>query len=691
MPFTEVGFFFRLKAKILLLFIAILVIPLSISMVVVMFRTETAAKSDFSWRLGYSASLFRESLSDQMTSMKIRAKTLADFDLYSFAALGFPATQTVPLMQNEIIRSGLDYMAIVVNGQETLCEEGAPPPDGLQRILISVCHSPLAANMFILNNEAWIFAAAEITKIRDRNRTHVVFALRLSRDFADRLKRLTNAEFSLIYAGRRIVTTLMDVYGKRMHESTPVNLDNKEGTMEVMGVGHRFVREEALRGVLSDTIFLEISLPSSEYTDLGKRISRDFLVFGALGVLLAIITGTILSLHIAGPLNRLAESTARIGAGDLSFEPLFERRDEIGVLQANFSGMVASLREEKDLKERRMRELSALFEVSNAVNYITDSEELLKFVLTSSIEVLNAERGSIMLLDDATDELMVKVASGGRFSVMTTTGIKIGFGICGKVVQEGKGRISNTGFRDDHFRNFGSLIPVEDIRTLLCSPLKFKDGTIGVINVVNKRNSEEFNENDLALLNLIASQAAVTIENNKLYELSITDGLTHLFVHRYFQARLAEELLRARRYGLKLSLIMIDVDNFKNFNDVYGHQIGDQVLQKVAVVVREAIRTQIDIPCRYGGEEMAVILPETRAEEAFKTAERLRESIAAMVISHPLGQLRITCSLGVASYPNDCHDVESLVMRADKAMYFSKRTGKNRSTLAGEIPETPEA
>ncbi|MBI3039888.1 GGDEF domain-containing protein [bacterium] len=199
---------------------------------------------------------------------------------------------------------------------------------------------------------------------------------------------------------------------------------------------------------------------------------------------------------------------------------------------------------------------------------------------------------------------------------------------------------------------------------------------------MNKRGNIPFVESDLSLLDLIASQAAVIIENNKLYELSITDGLTRLFVHRYFQARLSEELLRARRYGLKLSLIMIDIDDFKHFNDVYGHQIGDQVLQRVANVIKETIRSSIDIPCRYGGEEMSVILPETRGEEAFLSAERLRELISGASISHPLGNLKVTCSLGIASYPGDAHDRESLIEMADKALYASKHAGKNRSTLA---------
>ncbi|MBF0503176.1 MAG: diguanylate cyclase [Candidatus Riflebacteria bacterium] len=687
MSSTESGVHLRLSltTKILVLFIFILVVPLAMLMMAAIKRTEDASTLDFNRRLGYAASLFRDSLEDQLDSLRIRTKTVADFDFYDLGKGGFDASTTRPLMQFELIRSGLDYFALVKNGTEVSLFEGSPPGESLGKIIPAICHTPLNANLYIIDRDAWIFAGAEITKLRGKDRQHIVFALKIARDFADRLKRLTGAEFSLLYGGRRVLTTMMDLYNHRMTDTIPVQPDARTGTMDVMGIQHSFVREEALSEKISEPVYVEIALPSSEFADLGKRITRDFTLFGVFGVLLAVITGSILSWHIAGPLKELARSTTRIAGGDLTASAPMDRLDEIGLLNRNFASMVDSLKAERDQKESKMRELSTLFEISNAVNFLTDSEELLKFVLTHAIDIFEAERGSIMLLDDLTDELVIKVAFGGRYRVASSNPVKLGSGICGLVAKDGKGRICNDGFKDSEFRNFGSLIPVEDIQTLLVAPLKFKEGTIGVINIVNKRSGAKFNENDLSLLNLITSQAAVTIENNKLYELSITDGLTRLFVQRYFQARLSEELLRARRYGLKLSLIMIDIDNFKHFNDVYGHQTGDQVLQRVALAIRDTIRTGIDIPCRYGGEEMTVILPETRTEEAFRTAERLRESIAALSLSHPMGALKITCSIGTASYPMDAGDRETLVMAADKAMYVSKRCGKNRTTSASEM------
>ncbi len=684
MPFID---FFRsrkLKFKILLLFALILVLPLAILMVVTLDRISLVASQDFKRSLNYAASLFRESLEDQLDSLKIRAKTVADFDFYTLAGMGFTASSTVPLMQYELIRSGLDYIAIIENRSRILIDEGPSPVGALANIVPAMCHSPLNVNIYVIEDEPWIFAAAMITKLKTDEPKHVLFAQKMPKDFADKLKRLTGAEFTLLYAGKRILTSQMDLYSRRKTGRSTEDPDVTYGRTEILGKSHVFVREEALQGRISESIKLEIALPDSEYLILGKSMRRDFIIFGLLGLVLALATGSILSWHIASPIDILAASTSLVATGDLTHAPTIDRNDEIGLLSRNFREMVTSIRLEKELKERRMSELNTLFAISNAVNYFSDSEELLKFVLTHAIEVLEAERGSIMLLDDQTDELVVKVASGGRYRVFSGTPVRLGHGICGQVALEGNGIICNDGFKDNRFKNFGSLMPVEDIKSLICSPLKFKEGTIGVINIVNKRSGNEFKDSDLSLLNLIASQAAVTIENNKLYELSITDGMTRLFVHRYFQARLSEELLRARRYGLTLSLIMIDIDNFKKFNDTYGHQVGDTVIQKVAQSIRETVRTGIDIPCRYGGEEMSVILPETRPEEAYHTAERLRERIAGIVVPHSSGDLRITVSIGVASYPVHSHDRETLIKVADKALYASKGNGKNRSTLASE-------
>ena len=676
----------NLRFKIILLFIFILVLPLTVLTIISLNRTYTVAENNIHRDLEHTISLVRESIEDKLDSLKLRAKTLVDFEIDSLAINNFPEKETLVIFEKELIKSDLDYIGLIEDRSIPKIQVGNFGADALSHIIFpAICHSSLGVNIFVINDDPWIFASAMITKIKTARPQHLIFAQKLKNYFTDKLKDLTNAEISIYYNNKKLITTQMDAYARRKTGTFIEKPEQIYGNFQINGSLYSFTHSLLLPNRISNDIKLEVAISNAAYKELGDKMQYDFLVFGILGLLLALITGTILSMNIAKPINELAESTSKVSAGNLDVKDTINRDDEIGILSKNFVEMVRNIKQEKELKESRMKELKALFEISNAVNLFTNSEDLLKFVLSHAIEILQAERGSIMLLDDQTDELVIKVATGGRYRAISSNPIKLGSGVCGKVALEGNGIISNEGFKDSRFENFGSIMPVEDINSLICAPLKFKEGTIGVINIVNKKDNQLFNENDLSLLTLIGTQAAVTIENNKLYELSITDGMTHLFVHRYFQARLTEEILRARRYGLNISLIMIDIDNFKKFNDTYGHQVGDNVIQKVAQTIKETIRTGIDIPCRYGGEEMCIILPETKSEDAYLSAERIRKNIAAVSLPHSSGDLHITVSIGVAAYPIHAKDKESLIKASDAAMYNSKSLGKNRTSIAQEI------
>jgi diguanylate cyclase (GGDEF)-like protein len=162
----------------------------------------------------------------------------------------------------------------------------------------------------------------------------------------------------------------------------------------------------------------------------------------------------------------------------------------------------------------------------------------------------------------------------------------------------------------------------------------------------------------------------------------VTDELTGLSNHRRFQEALASELERARRFDTGIGLVMLDVDNFKQVNDTYGHQVGDHVLREVARVLRTESR-EVDEPARYGGEELAVILPAADLEGAYGLAERVRAGIESLTIAIDGGDpLRVTASFGVAALPESAHDQGSLIAAADAALYSAKRTGKNRTIRA---------
>ena len=182
------------------------------------------------------------------------------------------------------------------------------------------------------------------------------------------------------------------------------------------------------------------------------------------------------------------------------------------------------------------------------------------------------------------------------------------------------------------------------------------------------------------LLNLVGQQEHFClIEETKMVKLTtiaIKDGLSGLYDHATFQSRLIAEIVRCKRYSKNVSLIMLDIDHFKRYNDTWGHQYGDKVISNIAQLLVGECRN-IDIPCRYGGEEFAVILPETSGEDAFKFAERLRLHIEAR-----LQEEAITVSLGVASFPKDADTKQNLISAADKALFQAKKAGRNQTKSA---------
>jgi len=227
---------------------------------------------------------------------------------------------------------------------------------------------------------------------------------------------------------------------------------------------------------------------------------------------------------------------------------------------------------------------------------------------------------------------------------------------------------------------------------ILC-PIKSQAKLSGILGLGKKQTNTPFSQEDMELVMNVASQVGMMFENAQLYSQAvmqaITDGLTGLYNHRHFHERLDQEISRNTRFGTVFSLIMLDIDHFKNFNDSYGHLAGDEVLRKVAECVRTSIRT-MDMAFRYGGEEFTIILPETLLNDAKIVAERIRKSIEARAGS---GDNPITASFGVACWPMDGMTNEEIISVADAAMYKAKQQGRNRiySSLDIDKTEVPTA
>ena len=332
---------------------------------------------------------------------------------------------------------------------------------------------------------------------------------------------------------------------------------------------------------------------------------------------------------------------------------------------------------------KTLHNLSILYNISQAVNFIDDLKRLISVILDKAIDTINAEKGSLMLYDSSDNTLQVKVVYGlkdKKYEDDINNGIiecqkfHPDTGIAGKVFVEKRSIITNLGGKDPRFNQFSDD---NNISSLICVPLIAKGECIGIINITNKKNGKLFNKKDLEFVEALANQAAIAVDNAQLYELATKDGLTKLYIHRHFYFLLESEIKRVERYHHILSLIMMDIDNFKHVNDTYGHLVGDMVLKEIATAIQKTIR-HVDIPARYGGEEFTIILPETAALNAVTIAERLRKRISEIQVKVDDNTIiSPTVSIGISEYPNAADNIKDLIDWADKALYMSKENGKN--------------
>lgn len=328
-------------------------------------------------------------------------------------------------------------------------------------------------------------------------------------------------------------------------------------------------------------------------------------------------------------------------------------------------------------KEPELQKLKQLIEINT---YITNSlvkEEVLKRILHQVKDILKCESSSMLLADQELRILKFAIMSEDNESErLKDTGLKMGEGIAGTVWSNGMPLIINDPENDPRFSDIADRKACTRTRSIIAVPLAVDGKIIGVIESINKINGD-FLPFDLTILQYISTQAAIAIKNADLYNMATRDGMTKLFLHKYFKERLIEEIARASRYSHPLSLVMFDIDQFKSFNDTYGHQAGDHILKNVADIIQQNCR-DMDIACRYGGEEFTVILPETTIEDAYIFAERVRKAIESLKIPYGDHELQVTISGGIAATPPASPaSMDEFIQMADQALYTSKADGRN--------------
>ncbi|MDD3627146.1 MAG: sensor domain-containing diguanylate cyclase [bacterium] len=336
-------------------------------------------------------------------------------------------------------------------------------------------------------------------------------------------------------------------------------------------------------------------------------------------------------------------------------------------------------------KNKQIKQLNSIHDVSSMLTTVgLDKQELMNKVVSiikSTFKYLNT---AILLIDKERNVLKVAAKEGYANQQIEKLEIKIGEeGITGWVAESGTPLIINDVMSDSRY-----LEGFPGAASELAVPIKYKDDIIGVLDVESEEVNA-FDQQDVELLRTLANYIATAIRNAELHQktesLAKTDGLTELNNRRVFKDVLRNELQRAKRYNHPFSLIMIDIDNFKKYNDKWGHPEGDNVLKSLAQVFKASTR-DVDTIARYGGEEFIIILPETAKKDALNIAERIRRNFNRINF-YPKNASKpenMTISLGVATFPEDGTIAELMINNVDNALYKAKRSGKNKICILEE-------
>lgn len=394
------------------------------------------------------------------------------------------------------------------------------------------------------------------------------------------------------------------------------------------------------------------------------------------------------------PLKQLAQQGKVLMNKNNTDKIVVQGKDEISLLTNVFSHLSLEFeKKENELKsyneqivthmemyqrlkqqfEKKVYDLYTLFDIARELNSTLNPDTVLQVILLTCLGQMGVTSTAILLLKGE-DSLTVRAYKGLAENQVKDVNLNTHSGLISNLVyhrfiplQE----LETTYGQDPEYQI------LKNLKGELIVPFIEKEALKGVLVLGPKLSNKPFTEDDLEFLSTLANLGGLSLENAQLYTLAISDGLTNLYVQRYFTLRLDDEIKRAKRYQHRVSLLMMDIDHFKSVNDSYGHLTGNKVLVEIAEILKKTTRG-IDLLSRYGGEEFAVLMPETDRDSALVLAERLRKIIAEKIVKLKESKVSVTISIGIATFPEDASTSFDLIDYADTMLYQAKENGRNR-------------